>query len=881
MYLPSHSAISNLLLSPQFANGWDFSVRGGSGDTSSSASFVLLISEDANWKSLQINYLISSRSDLFLGSFIGDGYIFQSTSNNQLTLTYALPNWKPTAIQVYSVTEFAGLRTFLPQSLSFSFIGTEINGQTGQLKVMIATNSPLEMIYLTYYWWVSGATDITFISGANVLAYPFGGLEAISGTQLTYAWSGFNRAGVVSCTDSSCPQNCVTVAKCESLGGHVSGTACVFCGINSNWSNGVCTCLTNYYLIGGVCTPCPSNSNWDGSACVCQSGYNLFNNQCIVCPPNSVWANSQVGCVCMVNYFMVNGQCISCQANSGWNGTACVCLSGYYVINGACTQCPPNSAWNGSACACQTGYYLVAGVCQQPPPNMVWNGSGFVCANNYHLIGGICSLCPPKSTWNGTACVCGGKQYLINGVCTQCDPRSTYNGSACVCNNGFYLIGGSCSQCQANSAWNGSACVCINGYYPSGKNCLACGANSAWNGSACACNNGYYLINNVCTACSANQVWDGSNCVCAANYYLIGGVCQTCPPNTSWNGSACIPNCSPKAYWNGSACACQSGYNLIQGACLPCDANSVYDGTTCNCNPGFFGNYQLCTACDSSCATCSQAGPNGCTTCPAGITINQGACVAGCGVGRVYFGLVCVNCPDQCVTCSNVNTCTQCAQGYILLQSIVNGNLVIGCTLPGTSSAGSQLALTGIVIGNNVIYQGVTLSSLPTYFLTTNCESCSDLLLVTIIPNNLGITYTTQYVLYSQYWFIIAFSYTSAVAPNFQFKVQINYKYASYFTSADMAQGLFNSVSPVAYPTTPAPVPTPAPAPTPTPSNTTTNTKAAPAGAGIVRTNPTNPLITGVYTAASPTASATASASSTTTVMSSGSPMPFNTATVL
>jgi hypothetical protein len=110
--------------------------------------------------------------------------------------------------------------------------------------------------------------------------------------------------------------------------------------------------------------------------------------------------------------------------------------------------------------------------------------------------------------------------------------------------------------------------------------------------------------------------------------------------------------------------------------------------------------------------------------------------------------------------------------------------------------------LTGIVVGNNVIYQGVTLSTLPAYFLTTNCQNCSDLFTVLIIPNNIGITYTIQYVLYSQYWFIIAFSYgSSGITPNFQFKVQLNFKYASYFTSADMAQGLLNSVSPIQYPT--------------------------------------------------------------------------------
>lgn len=37
--------------------------------------------------------------------------------------------------------------------------------------------------------------------------------------------------------------------------------------------------------------------------------------------------------------------------------------------------------------------------------------------------------------------------------------------------------------------------------------------------------------------------------------------------------------------------------------------------------------------------------------------------------------------------------------------------------------------------------------------------------------------------------------------PSFQYKVQINLKYANYFTSADMAQGFINSVNTLKYPT--------------------------------------------------------------------------------
>jgi len=417
------------------------------------------------------------------------------------------------------------------------------------------------------------------------------------GSLISYAGSGFNVNGLLSCAGNSCNKQCVTASECGAIGGVVSGNGCSTCGVNSQWNGSACVCINNHFLINGVCSQCQANSAWNGNSCACLSGFMLVNGNCVSCPALSLWVQAQ---------------------------QTCVCISGYYMRNGNCETCPANSAWTGSACVCLSGYYLVNGVCQLLPANSVFNGTGFVCAANF---------------------------FLINGVCAQCQSRSSFNGSACVCDLGFYLN---------------------------------------------------------------------------------------------------------------------------QNGCLPCDA---------------------------SCVTCSQNGPNGCTSCPTGITLNNGACFVGCGSGRVLVNSICVSCPRNCVSCSDQDTCTQCAQGYSLVQQIVSGNLVVGCVLPGPTAPGSALALTGTVVGNNVIYQGVTLSSLPAYFLANNCAGCSDLFLVNVIPNNLGITYSVEYVQYSQYWFVISFNYgSSGITPQFQFKVQLNFKYATYFTPADMAQGLFSSVTSSQYP---------------------------------------------------------------------------------
>jgi hypothetical protein len=76
MYFPFYTAINGWLSGSQFPNKWDFSVRGGQGSSASSASIVVFIAEEWTWDNLHVSYLISSRPDLILGSFIADGYIF-------------------------------------------------------------------------------------------------------------------------------------------------------------------------------------------------------------------------------------------------------------------------------------------------------------------------------------------------------------------------------------------------------------------------------------------------------------------------------------------------------------------------------------------------------------------------------------------------------------------------------------------------------------------------------------------------------------------------------------------------------------------------------------------------------------------------------------
>ncbi len=266
MYILHHSAISNFILTSVFGNAYDFSVRAGRGSNPSSAQIILFLSDDATWTTLTISYLISSRSDLYLGSFIADGYIFQSTASNQLTVRFGIPNWSATNTQVSGVAEFAGLRTFVTQPLQLSFVSNNLNSQNGVMTIVISTNTAFELLYLTYYWWINGPSlsfNVLPKGGSGALAYSLIGIDGISGSQLIYETSGFNLIGTLSCNGLGCPDACVSASDCRNFQGILSENSCFICASGQIYSNNNCQNTVS----------CGNNQYYDGFSCVCSDGY--------------------------------------------------------------------------------------------------------------------------------------------------------------------------------------------------------------------------------------------------------------------------------------------------------------------------------------------------------------------------------------------------------------------------------------------------------------------------------------------------------------------------------------------------------------------------------------------------------------------------------
>ena len=231
-------------------------------------------------------------------------------------------------------------------------------------------------------------------------------------------------------------------------------------------------------------------------------------------------------------------------------------------------------------------------------------------------------------------------------------------------------------------------CATCDGIYR--KKCLTCDPGSSKTGDVCNCDDGFYEKSKsptkkeclgcspFCGTCSAGATTDCSTCKYSYMEKKGDGSCG-CKSGAYLSGVAC-PQCN-------SSCLTCSGAG--PGSCLSCDISRgrYLSGTTC-------------PVCDSTCKTCSGGGSTSCLSCE--ITS-----------GRYLSGTTCALCHPECKTCSggNENQCLSC--------EVSSGRYLLGESCPqchsdcSTCSGGSSSDCLSC--------------SDPGYFLKSDgsCSSCA------------------------------------------------------------------------------------------------------------------------------------------------------------
>ncbi|WAR15932.1 PTPRF-like protein [Mya arenaria] len=334
------------------------------------------------------------------------------------------------------------------------------------------------------------------------------------------------------------------------------------------------------------------------------------------------------------------------------NNKPCCCKSIFSLYFTFGQTCPiycssfDQTQGQGRCTSCETGYYLSNDACKY----CTYIGTNCVtCSNDTH-----CDECMP-GFWDkrcGTSC-------SVSCDTTTC---SLLDGS-CTCEQGFY----------------GSTCQ-----FPCSQNCLTdtCGPNGE-----CGCKAGFYgsscsgICFDTCEDCTEATTCSlcphgrygtlcGDSCQCSSRCDIVTGACMNkiCP-------NKCIicvdsENCSECGQgWYGPKC----NYMCSDKCNGECEHHS---GNCKSCFPGYFGLKYVneCIYCRNS--NCSQAGE--CTSCYEGKhgSFCNRTCSEDC-VGNICNQIdgTCqhlVQCPNQCVNCTDNVTCTACeVSRYGLLCSLV------------------------------------------------------------------------------------------------------------------------------------------------------------------------------------------------------------------
>ena len=152
--------------------------------------------------------------------------------------------------------------------------------------------------------------------------------------------------------------------------------------------------------------------------------------------------------------------------------------------------------------------------------------------------------------------------------------------------------------------------------------------------------------------------------------------------------STCIKNPNPCAIsqvYSSHCFACLGGYFLNEAfECEPCDPLCLTCSDQGQCSECYLSSFlnqaNKCETCPAGCDICKNS--NTCEQCALNFELKDGNCVCrlfeGCGSadtsrcneGQFFSGADCRNCRQGCARCDGVDKCTQCFEGFLLIDGL-------------------------------------------------------------------------------------------------------------------------------------------------------------------------------------------------------------------
>ncbi|KAF2363062.1 VWFC domain [Trinorchestia longiramus] len=384
-----------------------------------------------------------------------------------------------------------------------------------------------------------------------------------------------------------------------------------------------------------ACTACASGYKLQDGACVKNCGSDRFHRDghCIKCHSSCLTCSEETKfqCTkCPPGRYLFEGQCeVSCPQTHHASEATRVCRP----CHASCGSC--HGSWPHSCDSCARGLVLLKSTCvaQCPDGHVVRAGKCTSCSSSCLTCGlqEECLACTPPLLLQEGRCVqqCHAGYYTSEDIaCLKCH-------SHCATCTGPGIA--SCTSCPAHLHLHETSCLasCPVGHYGQEGTCLSC--------------------HDSCFECTGPAAHQCTSCFSSRILVMEGlsnsGSCLTsCPPSFMTQDNICYgsTSCLKPASTSSHLCVeCSEGWLLEAGQCLR------------KCSPGFYKFGNSCLACDGRCTTCSDGGPDACTSCPALATLFRrpsdptvASCLTKCRE-RYYLSpdLACLPCHTSCSAC--------------------------------------------------------------------------------------------------------------------------------------------------------------------------------------------------------------------------------------
>ncbi|CAI5786880.1 convertase subtilisin kexin type 5 isoform X2 [Podarcis lilfordi] len=153
------------------------------------------------------------------------------------------------------------------------------------------------------------------------------------------------------------------------------------------------------------------------------------------------------------------------------------------------------------------------------------------------------------------------------------------------------------------------------------------------------------------------------------------------------NTRICVPNCPPGHYSADKKrckkCSpnCETCFGSHSDQCNTCKPgyyiNEESRNCVTSCPDGFYldNNKIVCRKCSENCKTCTEF--QTCTECRHGLSLQGSRCVIRCETGKYYNGRDCEPCHHSCAACAGpgADACINCTEEYLM----ENGRCVLAC----------------------------------------------------------------------------------------------------------------------------------------------------------------------------------------------------------